>query len=212
MIGIPRKLLRLAVWIGSLAILAPAVAAPPPDLTAWRTYRDRAIGLELRYPPDAGVKELMTPDGEPTGVRLQTGDWSVSLRVHELGHESEAVSPADTARILQAATRLVQGQCTTDSPDSSVSCPAVLTRLPFTTRMGWAALELYLAEETILRGKAGQPDTTETRTKGPIYVVDVSTSLVARVLVAAPDDRMTSREHWDILRAIADTVHLVDLP
>jgi hypothetical protein len=59
----------------------------------------------------------------------------------------------------------------------------VLKSLRFTTASGRAGLELYLVEVTELYGGEGEPDKIETRMKGPIYAVDISTGTAARVLL-----------------------------
>lgn len=195
------------VGVGSLAILGAAVAGAPPDVSGWKIYRNRTIGIEFRHPADAVPNELAAPDGRAIIIRLEGRDWSASVRVEEL-----TAPPEDTATILRRAIGLAQRQCAADGPDSSVSCPTVLAMAPFTTTLGRSGLELYLAEETILNGGEGQPDTTETRTKGPIYALDISTASPARVLLVTATDRAASREHLEILRGIVDSVWVPNIP
>jgi hypothetical protein len=88
----------------------------------------------------------------------------------------------------------------------------VLKTERFTTASGRAGLELYLTEESVSYGGGGKPDKTETRTKGPIYAVDVSTRATPRVLLFTPADGSERHEHLEILHAIVDTVRVSRVP
>jgi hypothetical protein len=94
--------------------------------------------------------------------------------------------------------------------DVKVVSSAIKT-VRFTTASGRAGLELYLAEEFVSYAE-GEPDKAETRTKGPIYAVDISTGPPARVLLFTAGDGTASREHLEILRVIVDTVQVAKIP
>jgi len=201
-----------------LAVMAGAatVALAAPDVSGWKTYRNIKIGLEFRYPADYLLKELATPDGRPIGMLVRDAqggptEWLFDVSVEEWTEAQDRLRPDNTAAVLRFATDMAKSHCGADGPDSSVTCPDVVKSLRFTNPSGRAGLELHLAE-LVDSHVEGETPKSETRTKGPIYAVDISTDTVVRVLLFTPTERAASRGRRETLRAIVDSVRLARGP
>jgi hypothetical protein len=201
-----------------LAVMAGAatVAFAAPDVTGWKTYRNTKIGLEFRYPADYLLKELATPDGRPIGMLVRDSqggptEWLFDVAVEEWTAARDRLRPDNTAAVLRFATDMAKSHCGADGPDSSVTCPDVVKSLRFTNPAGRAGLELHLAE-LVDSHVEGETPKSETRTKGPIYAVDISTDTVVRILLFTPTERAASRGRRETLRAIVDSVRLARGP
>ena len=201
----------LAVLTGAVTVVLAA-----PDVSGWKTYRNTKIGLEFRYPADYLLRELATPDGRPIGMLVRDAqggptEWLFDVSVEEWTEAQDRLRPDTTAAVLRFATDMAKSHCGADGPDSSVTCPDVVKSLRFTNPSGRAGLELHLAE-LVDSHVEGETPKSETRTKGPIYAVDISTDTVVRVLLFTPTERAASRGRRETLRAIVDSVRVARGP
>ncbi|HEV8309062.1 MAG TPA: hypothetical protein VGW35_15475 [Methylomirabilota bacterium] len=75
------KLLVVVLVLGVTATVAPAQARPPVDISGWKTFRDDAMGFEVKHPPGWNVaRSTGTLEGILLGKPRQAGEEQVSLQ------------------------------------------------------------------------------------------------------------------------------------
>ncbi len=100
-----------------------------------------------------------------------------------------------------AARSAAMGTCVRDGTMEGASCPRVVRESRLTTVSGLMAMEFYLRHEAFLEGQRGTVRTVF----GPVYVVNISTTVHPQLLVIQPsssDGRLVRREAPPVVKQL----------
>lgn len=194
----------IAIGLVALALVVTDLnAKAAEDLATWKTYSDLNCGIAFRYPPSYQLKVSTAKDF--CALSIWVGDL-FELEVEEMdnAYRRDMVQSRIEISPRSFAIARAQVRCMADGPDGSTYCTDAVKQTAFKTTSGFNGYEIYLTEVRESHHEKGKK--TATRTKGPIFALDISDDEVIRVVLITPTEA-TGRTRQDLatVKAILDT-------
>ncbi|MBI2091283.1 MAG: hypothetical protein HYT78_21520 [Deltaproteobacteria bacterium] len=197
----------IAIGLVALALVVTDLnAKAAEDLATWKTYSDLNCGIAFRYPPSYPIRANAAKDYCALSVRV--GDV-FELEVEEMdnAYRRDMVQSGIEISPRSFAIARAQVRCMADGPGGSTYCTDVVKQTAFKTTSGFNGYEFYLTE--VRESFQKKRKSTETRTKGPIFALDISDDEVIRVVLATPTETAgKSSRDLAMVKAILNTLRV----
>lgn len=204
--GILMDAIRSLVAIGVVAIALVVTdlnAKAAEDLATWKTFTDSNCAIAFQYPPSYRLKPRAAKDF--CALSIWVGDV-FELEVEEMdnAYRRDMVQSGIEISPRSFAVSRARLRCGADGPDGSTYCTDVVKQTAFKTGSGFNGYEIYLTEVRESYQQKGKK--TATRTKGPIFALDIADDEVIRVVLITPTEA-TGRTRQDLatVKAILNT-------